>query len=123
MNETEQKMETAGGSEIEALRNEVQSLQGLLAFGLMLVLILSVAVNIFLYKQAADRSTEARNAQMIVNNFVNGGEVQAREFWFKLSAYASTHPDFAPVYNKWSQIITIRPPAPGASPLAAPAKK
>ena len=71
----------------------------------------------------SDRTQDLRNSQMVLNNFVNGGEMQARDFWFKLSAYATTHPDFAPVYNKWSQIITIRPDSPRSGPVTTPAPK
>ena len=115
MSETEQ-IPAARGSELDELRSQVQSLQGTLSFALVLMFIFTVCVNIFLFRQAKAAGMEARNTEALINNYINGGEAQARDFWTKLVAYSTTHPDFAPVMNKYSQFITVHTNAPAAMP-------
>jgi hypothetical protein len=65
-------------------------------------------------RQTSMLSGQAAESQQIVNAFREGGAGQAVEFWNKLNDYARTHPDFAPVVQKYSGFISLHTNAPVA---------
>ncbi|HEX3798426.1 MAG TPA: hypothetical protein VH413_06960 [Verrucomicrobiae bacterium] len=99
---SENTFESPSGSEAESLRSEVQSLRTVISFSLLLMFILSVCVNIFLFRQVKLMDVQVANEQAVVNTFETaGGGVQVVEIWMKLNDYARTHPDFAPIVAKY----------------------
>jgi hypothetical protein len=88
----------APASEVEDLREEVQSLRVLLAAALCILIVLSVCVDGYLFKQVSMVRSDVNMAQDVVKRF---DLAKAREFWAKLTEYSRSHPDFAPVVAKY----------------------
>jgi hypothetical protein len=118
MNESENKFENAPGTEMSELRLELDSLRSMLSASLLLLFIFSACVNLYLFHQASAVHAQASQANQLVYDFDHGGSALIVDFWTKLNDYSRTHPDFAPVFNKYSKFINTRP-----NPAAAPKKK
>jgi hypothetical protein len=102
----------------------------------VLTIVLSFAVNIFLFRQASSIRAQAVNARKqsdearekvktMVENFQRTAVPQMSAFINQLAAYAGTDPSFAPVLQKY---IGQRPaggaaPSPAPAPLPPPVKK
>ena len=112
MNEPEMKFEGTSGS--EDLRGEVQSLKTALSVAILLMFVFSFCVNLFMLRQTSMLSGQAAEAQQAVDSFRENGAGQAVEFWNKMNEYARTHPDFAPIMQKYSNFINVRTNAPVA---------
>ncbi|MDB6023635.1 MAG: hypothetical protein JWQ04_3492 [Pedosphaera sp.] len=97
-----------GGAGDEGLREEVQSLRTMFSCTLLLLFVFSFCVNVFLYRQSSALGSQVGEAQQMVSGFRNGGAAQVIDLWTKLNDYAKTHPDYAPVIQKYSQFINIR---------------
>lgn len=101
----------------ENLRADVQSLRTMLSVALLLLFIFSFCVNVFLFRQVKAITAQVAQAQQLVESFQKGGGfTQGAELVSRLNEYARTHPDFAPIMQKYSFHIT-----PTGAP--APAKK
>jgi hypothetical protein len=94
--------EARSESEVEGLRNEVQTLRAVVSFALLLMFVFSICVNIFLFRQTTSLSGQVENAQNAVTAFETaGGGAQVVDIWGKLNDYARTHPDFQPIITKY----------------------
>jgi hypothetical protein len=109
MNESENKFDAVTDSGNADLREEVQSLKFILTFSLLLSFIFSFFVFVFLMRQNSVLSAQVAQEQQVLGNFQNGGGAsQAAELFNRLGEYAKTHPDYAPIYHKYSQVLNIR---------------
>jgi hypothetical protein len=119
---SEQTMRTPS---LESLQQQVQSLRGLLIGALMALFLLSVALNLFLYRQdnlvrkelAAVR-TASRN---LVADYETNKQPLIQMFVSKLQEYARAHSDFNPVLQKYNILPQGPPTQSGQPPSFAPA--
>jgi hypothetical protein len=113
------------------LRDQVESLRQLVGSLLVLLLVISGTLNLYLLRQVKGTGADLKNirpqvAQMINEyNKISGPAIT--KFVGQLTEFSKTHPDFAPVLNKY---IRPQPGAPGAAattaappPAPAPSKK
>lgn len=109
-----QAMPESTESSNENVRAEVQSLRAMLSVALLLLFIFSFCVNVFLFRQVTAVSAQLAQAQQLVANFQKGGGyTQGAELLSRLNEYARTHPDFAPILQKYNfHITTTGTPAP-----------
>ena len=118
MSDTEKtNLEFGTGQGIEDLRSEVRALKTVLCCALLLVFVFSLCVNVFLLHQTSTLNGQLVQATQLVNAWANGGPAQAQaiDFWNKLNEYSRTHADFAPIINKFSPYIHVRPTIPKKS--------
>jgi hypothetical protein len=113
MNETENKSEGMSNSGKEDLRSDVQSLRTALNIALLFVFVIGFCVDVVLWNQDRLLGAQAREMQQAVNGFQSG----AMQVWTSLNDYAKTHPDYAPIIQKYRPYISLRTNAP-----VAPAK-
>ena len=113
-------------SELRELRAECQSLRQVLGSLLVLVLMISGAFDIYLWRQVRAVRTEVKARGPKVGEFVaEYNKVSApaiADFVNKLKNYERTHPDLTPIlkrYNLGNSAGTGAPPA----VVQAPAKK
>src|SRR5271156_5768654 len=100
MSEPEGKFDTMDGPGVAELREEVASLRTMLSTSLLLLLVFSVCVNIFLFRQTSAMHAQASAASQVVYDFDHGGASSAIEFWTRLNESSPGHPDFLPIINK-----------------------
>jgi hypothetical protein len=108
MNGTEFTSNQPADSGSQDLRFEVESLRGMFAFMMLLMIVFTACVNLFLFHQVNTLVGEANEAQRRVAIFQTVGSAQAVDFWNKLNDYGSRHADFAPVLTKYNKFINVR---------------
>ncbi len=99
--ENEFKPATDSGS--EEVRTELQSLRTLLSAALVLVIVFSVCVDLYLSPQVSEERARTDQAAAVMYTFSHN----AGEFWNRLVEYSKTHPDFAPVIEKWKSHVSM----------------
>lgn len=102
MNEFEQAPQGSSGSSVAELQEEVQSLRTLLSASLILMIVFSLVINLFLLKQVSALRAQTEVFATANNNF---NTAKAIDYWNHLVQYARTHPEFAPVINKFSPAL------------------
>jgi hypothetical protein len=102
MNEFEQTSPGPAGSGIAELQDELRSLRALLSASLALVIVFSIVIDFFLLKQISTLRAQTEVLEAASNTL---NTPKAIDYWNHLTAYARTHPDFAPVINKFSPAI------------------
>ena len=95
---------TTTDPKVEVLQGELQSLRTLLTISLILVIAFSFCVNVFLFRQVAMARAQVTQAEQFVKDF-NAGQVA--EFWNKLTEFSKTHPEFAPIWAKYKDMINV----------------
>lgn len=110
MNEPQPKLEGMDDSGKADFREDVQSLKTALNFALLLMFVLGFCVNVVLWNQVRVLGVQVRETQQAVGGFENG----AIQLWGTLNDYAKTHPDYAPIVQKYKQYINIASNAPAA---------
>ena len=107
MNGFEEKPEGSGGGEFGELREEVQSLRTWFCAALMVMIVFSLSANLFFFKQisvaGAQISSTETAADLATRNF---NTPKAIDFWNRLVQDAHSHPDFVPVINKYSPVLS-----------------
>ncbi len=113
MDEIEPMLEPTADARVESLQGELQALRTLVTISLILLIAFSFCVDVFLFRQAAMARAQVAQAQQFVQGF---NTTEVADFWNKLSDFSRTHPDFAPVWAKYKDLINVRPnqSAPGA---------
>jgi hypothetical protein len=107
MNESESNFQAASESSNENLRADVQSLRTMLSVTLLLLFIFTFCVNVFFLRQVSAVNAQVAQAQQLVDNFQKGGGyAQGAELVSRLNEYSRTHPDFAPIMQKYNFSIT-----------------
>jgi hypothetical protein len=108
---------------VQHLQQQVESLRGLLIGALMALFLLSVAVNLFLFRQDSLVRKELAAARTASRNMLSDYETNKRPliqaFVSKLQDYAKTHPDFNPVLQKYN-LSPSNSPAQTGQPSASP---
>ena len=127
MNDPE--LTTASGTQAEALKQQCECLEKQTATLLIALVILSGTLTIFLFRQMtyARRDLDAvkpPGAQIIQDYAQNKANLEG--FVIKIAEYGRTHPDFAPIMNRYRNILSSvaaspASPAPAASAPAKPA--
>ena len=86
----------------------------------MALLLLSVALNLFLYRQTDLIRKERVVARSMVSDFEQSKEQLIKTFIAKLQEYATAHPDFDPILLKYNLRPKGAPAQPGQPPSLAP---
>jgi hypothetical protein len=126
-------LETKNASNTEDLRQQCASLQRQVSTLLLAMFVLSGTVTVFLWRQAryarVDLETLKAPAAQLIQAFKQE-KLLMDDFVAKLSEFGKTHPDFAPILNKYkiqpaaASSITSAPPAVVAPPVSpAPTQK
>ncbi len=102
MSEFEEKPEPSSSSGPAELQEEVRSLRTMLSASLILLIVFGLSVDLFLFKQVSVLGADADRYEQGINGF---NAPKARDFWNRLVAYSRTHPEFAPVINKFSPTV------------------
>ncbi len=124
MNESETHLDVAPETTIHALEEEVQSLRTLFICTLLVLIVLSAALNIFLLRQASLAGTQAAEQQKAVDQYNNVNAPVAREMWVQLLKYAEKHPDFkSSIIAKYSPYLGMPAPSSTPPPAAGAPKK
>jgi hypothetical protein len=106
MDETEPMLEPTAESRVETLQGELQALRTLVTISLILLIVFSFCVNVFLFRQVAMARAQVTQAELFIQGF---NTTEVADFWNKLSDFSRTHPDFAPIWAKYKDLINIRP--------------
>jgi hypothetical protein len=118
MNESETNVDIAVEPTTRALEEEVQSLRTVLICTLLVLLLMSAAMNMFLFRQASVVGFQLSEQQRAVDQFNSVNAPIARELWNHALDYSKTHPDFKTnVVNKYVPYLGIPTP-----PSTAPKK-
>jgi hypothetical protein len=110
MNEPGTNLDTTRDSGLAAMQEEMQSLRAVVVTTLFALIILSGAVNIYLMRQARTVVAESENMQRMIVEYNTVKAPMAMDLWRKLTDYTRTHPDFKPIYDKYSPLIHVPPP-------------
>jgi hypothetical protein len=107
--------------DLNQLREQYESLRGLVVSALVLVIVLGASFDLFLLRQVkftrAELAAIRPGATQIISDYQAGSARMMDEFVKKITDYGQTHPDFAPILAKYG----IRPGAPtGAVSTAVP---
>jgi hypothetical protein len=101
-----------------SLEEQVRSLRAWFRVTLVALLGLSAGVNLFFFRQVSLVRRELEAARAVVQEYQKVKEPLMNTFVGNLQVYASTHPDFVPVLDKYQiPVGTALPPA-----TVAPAK-
>jgi len=114
MNETENKFEATGDMVNDGLENEVQSLRALLSASLVILIIFSLCVDVYLFKQVSLLNGDTAMTKLQMEQIFPSA--QASDLWNKLNDYAKTHPDFESVIAKYRPVVNkFTVPSPAAA--------
>jgi hypothetical protein len=127
MDEIENK--TSDQTDSADLQMQFDSLRHYVLSVLILVIVVTGALNIYLYYQFKAAGRELETARPMVQNLVSGynrGDGPALEKFVRDSMeYGRTHPDFGPYLDKYGLRpppgMAIPPPGAGPAPKAPPA--
>jgi hypothetical protein len=111
MNESSSNLPENPAEEIKSLKQELQSLRNVMVSALMVLLVFTLALDIYFFHLAADVTARADQAEKIVNNYANVVSPAAAKVWGELLQYSKTHPDFQPIIDKYSPHIVVQPNA------------
>lgn len=110
------------------LPRQVQQLRTMLMVTLVLVVLISLCLNVYLWRQLVylrrDLAAFKPQANQLISNYQRN-EPAVREFLRKLTEYSRTHLDFAPILQKYPFVTNTpipgvpMPPAANAAPPAA----
>jgi hypothetical protein len=111
MNEPEMRTETTPDFVIEDLQAEVQALRTLLSVTLIVLLVFSFCINWYIFRQASMARSQVDSDKKAAE------QIQAPAFmlWNDFVEYSKTHPDFAPIIEKYRQSFPNNPPAAAAT--------
>jgi hypothetical protein len=97
-------------SQTEELQEEVQSLRLMLCISLVLIMVLGTCGNIFLIRQISDLRSATGNLNQPEWKAYEATEyarvARYADFWNKLSDYAKTHPELAPLMDSGNHVIS-----------------
>ena len=122
MNESEISTPAAAPTpEPENATSEIACLQKQVGYLTVALLIVSMTVCVYMWRQARVTRMDLANfktaAVQVLGNYQKD-KPQWDAFVAKVAEYGKTHPDFAPIINKYK--IAVAPAAPQSAPSAAP---
>jgi hypothetical protein len=113
MSEFENKMDSSSGGAGQD-NTEIQSLRTLIVAALVMVVCLNLCVIYFISGQATEMKRQVAMDQQVLERY-QGFSTKAAEFWGKLMDFSKTHPDFAPIMDKYKGNLSVHtngvPPA------------
>jgi len=127
MEQTEIKPATGNDTAISELQAEVQALRSFVLGMLVVVIVLSGAVNLFFLRQASlvngQLALQQQENKQNVEEFAARTGPAIATFWTKVNEFAKTNPDIGQLLSKYNFVGTP-PPGPipaGTPPVTAPA--
>jgi hypothetical protein len=123
MDETQEHIASSAGAttELDELREQHAGLRRQMVNMLILVIILSGALNMFLLRQYTYARKDLANvrpqAQQVINAYKKDAPIMG-EFVRRLAEYGKTHPDFEPIVTKYN-LHPQQAQAPAGAPSAA----
>jgi hypothetical protein len=100
--------------QVDSLRNTVISL-------LVLAIVISGTFTLFLLRQSKYARVEAGNLRAAINEYNTTNLPVIKDFHNRLIEYAKSHPEFAPLAQKYGLGVGPGPGTPQAAPVTAPA--
>lgn len=112
-------------SSAPGLQEQLDALQRTVVIALVLMIILSGALNLFLLRQVKFSRTDLANtkpqATALINDYTKAMPMM-NEFVNRVREYGRTHPDYMPILVKYGVVTTGTNQAPGVlSPVPKPA--
>src|SRR5260370_695268 len=104
MNETENKFEATGDLVNDDLYHAVQSLRSLLSLSLVVLIMFSLCVDVFLFKQGS--LLNGQTAVTLTQTEEIFSTAKASDLWSKLNEFAKTHPDYETVIAKYRPVVS-----------------
>jgi hypothetical protein len=110
MSEEEQPMlipegEATSAPDTEQLDRDIASLRGLIFWVVAGLLLLSAAVNLYLWRQVKNVRNEIAAEQRQVDDYAKA-DPAIRDLMQRLQTFAASHPDFQPVMAKYAAAAT-----------------
>jgi hypothetical protein len=115
------------------LQEQVDSLRHIVVSLLVLSIVISGTFTLFLLRQSKYARVEASNLQAAINEYNNTNFPVIKDFRDRLLEYSKTHPEFAPVAQKYGlnqgpgsasiQAPAVGTPAPSVVPSGAAKQK
>jgi len=93
---------------IDELRDEVYTQRMLLTVSLICLIVLTLSIDRYFWKQIKIEQSKEQANQNLVTALKSNPQFsfeKASDFWNNLVAYSKTHPDAAPLINKYSTVI------------------
>lgn len=105
----------ATSPEFEELEHELVSLRGAITSTLLGLLLLSIGVNAFMWRQVRIVRTQLHEEKEQVARYQQA-EPAIRDFLGKLQRFADSNPDFKPILAKYAPPSTNAAPSPSTTP-------
>lgn len=96
--------------ETEELDRDIATLRGVVFWVIVGLLLLSLAVNLFLWRQVRNVRAEMIAEQRQVDDYAKA-DPAVRDLMRRLHAFAASHPDFQPIMAKYGPPQTNAPAA------------
>ena len=109
---------TGESAALQTLRDEVRTLRSLFSAATMALILLSFAINAYLYYQDRILRRELDTAKKMAQEFETVKRPIINTFITRLQDFARSHPDINPILDKYG----IRPAASAPPPAPSPAK-
>lgn len=93
MNETESDL---------SLRDDLQSLQTLFSVSLVLILVFTLCVDLFMFRQVFILRAQAHKVEAELNGFTATTGPAIIKLYSQLSDYGAKHPEYAAIIKKYS---------------------
>src|SRR5215475_3019099 len=104
-------------SDLRQLQEQYNSLQQLVSSLMMVLIVISGTLGIFLWRQYRFVKSEydvlAPAATQLIADYTNN-YAMSQEFLKKLAEYGRTHPDFAPIIDKYRLNDALSKPGPAS---------
>lgn len=94
--------ENRGGTAIEELQNQLQTLRALLAVALVVLIGFTFCADYLVSKQTQALKQETAQLESVYDRFPHAA---ANDFLKRMRDYAKTHPDFSPVAAKYPGVF------------------
>lgn len=121
----EPALESAGAPEPQSLEQQVAGLQRQVTILLLALFVVSGTLCVFLWRQTrvARKDLQAFKgpAMQMIQTFQQQEKPRLDAFVNKVAEYGKTHPDFAPIINKYKISVVPAPAGTAALGTAAPA--
>ena len=115
MNGPDERLDAPADPAFEEMRSELYSLQTMMSLSLVCLIVLSLTVDRYLWKQVRGARQQIESIEKLeANDHFDFNRASA--FWSSLVGYSKTHPDFVPTINAWSQALNQTMITNGASP-------
>ena len=108
---------TGESAALQTLRDEVRTLRSLFSAATMALILLSFAINAYLYYQDRILRRELDTAKKMAQEFETVRRPMISMFVARLQDFARSHPDINPILDKYGIRPATAPPAPATPPV------